>query len=219
MKKIFLLLSFALLFNLMVDAQEKIEEGIMTIKQTMSSDNEQVNAQLKSMGATNSTSYFKGNKARNETSNPMSGDLVIIIDGATNQMLMLMNNPYQGKKYLLQSTEPSEEDLATVTVKKGDKTKTIQGYECQQYIINIKQNGQDVEMEMYTTDKILAISQNTTAMGDKLEGFPLYFTMTMNQMGAKIEVSSEVVKIEQVEVPDEKFNMTPPDGYTKMEGM
>lgn len=218
MKKI-LILSIALLLSLMINAQEKIEEGIMTAKQSMSSDNEQMNTQLQSMGETNSTSYFKGDKARNETSNPMSGDMTMIIDGSTKQMLMLMENPYQGKKYILQSIEPSTEDLENVTVKKGDKTKTILGYECQQYIVTMKQNGQDVEMHMYTTDKISAISQNTTAMGDKVEGFPLYFTMTMNQMGSTIDITSEVVKIDKVSVPDEKFDMTPPEGYTKMEGM
>lgn len=215
-----LILSFALLFGIMINAQEKIEEGILTTKQEMSSDNEQMNAQLKSMGEVkNSTSYFKGDKSRNETSNPMAGDMTIIVDGAKQQMLMLMNNPSLGKKYTLQSTEPSETDLESVTVKKGDETKTILGYECQQYIVNMKQNGQEVEMQMFTTDKISALSHNTTAMGGKVEGFPLYFKMTMNQMGATIEVSNEVVKIEEVAVPDEKFNMTPPEGYTKMEGM
>lgn len=218
MKKV-ILLSLAVLLSITVSAQEKIEEGIMTTKQMMSSDNEQMNAQLKSMGDTNSTSYFKGDKSRSETSSPMTGDMTIIIDGSNKQMLMLMSRPGLGEKYMLQSIEPSSEDLATVSVTKGTETKTVLGYECQQYIVSMKQNGQDVKMQMFTTDKISAISHNTTAMGDKVEGFPLYFVMTMNQMGANIEVSSEVVKIEKQAVPDEKFSMTPPEGYTKMEGM
>lgn len=208
-----------MLLSVVLTAQEKIEEGVMTTKQVMSSDNEQMNAQLKSMGDTNSVTYFKGDKSRSETSSPMSGDMTIIMDGSAKQMLMLMNQPALGKKFVLQSMDPSEEDLAGVTVKKGDKTKTILGYKCQQYIVNLKQNGQDVEMEMFTTDKISAVSQNTTAMGGKVEGFPLYFTMTMNQMGSNIEVSSEVTKIDKEKVADQKFSLTPPEGYTKMEGM
>lgn len=218
MKKL-LVLSLTLLFSILVTAQKKIEEGVITTKHTMSSDNEQMNAQLKSMGETNSVAYFKGDKSRNETSTPMTGDMTIIIDGSTKQMLMLMSQPGLGKKYMLQSIEPSKEDLESVVVKKGDETKTVLGYKCQQYIISMKQNGQDVVMEMFTTDKILAISHNTTAMGDKVEGFPLYFIMKMNQMGAHIEVSSEVVKIDKAAVSDEKFSMTPPEGYAKMEGM
>ncbi|WP_179354618.1 DUF4412 domain-containing protein [Winogradskyella vidalii] len=215
-----LILSFALVFAVMLNAQEKIEEGVLTIKQSMSSDNEQMNLQLKSMGELkNATSYFKGDKSRNETSNPMAGDMTMIIDGATQQMLMLMDNPSLGKKYTIQSTVPSESDLESVTVKKGEETKTVLGYECQQYIINMKQNGQEVEMHMFTTDKISALSQNTTAMAGKVEGYPLYFVMKLNQMGAVIEVSNEVIKIDKVAVSDDKFSMTPPEGYTKMEGM
>lgn len=218
MKK-FLVLSLALFLSVMVTAQEKISEGIITSEHTMSSDNEQMNAQLKSIGDTKSTSYFKGDKSRNETSTPMTGDMTIIIDGTKKQMLMLMNQPGLGKKYGLQSIEPSEKDLASVIVKEGDETKTILGYKCQQYIVTMKQNGQDVEMEMFTTKEISAISQNTTAMGDKVKGFPLYFIMKTSQMGSTIEVSSEVVKIEEVAVSDDKFSLTPPDGFTKLGGM
>ncbi|MDN3493970.1 DUF4412 domain-containing protein [Winogradskyella bathintestinalis] len=218
MKKI-LLFSLILLFSVTLTAQEKLSEGVLTTKQTMSSDNEQMNAQLKSMGDSNSTSYFKGDKSRNETNSPMTGDLTIIVDGATKQMLMLMDNPSIGKKYTVQSMEPKAEDLKNVTVTKGDETKTILGYECQEYIVSMKQNGQDMEMQMFTTDKISAISHNTTAMGSKVEGFPLYFVMKMNQMGSAIEISSEVIKIDKVDVADEKFDMTPPEGYSKMEGM
>ncbi|GGW69634.1 uncharacterized protein DUF4412 [Winogradskyella epiphytica] len=218
MKK-FLLLSLTLMLSVVLTAQENITEGVMVMKQTMSSDNEQMNAQLQAMAAANTTIYFKGDKSRNESNNPMTGDMIVIVDGTKKQMLMLMDQAAYGKKYMIQSTEPSKEDLEAVTVKKGDKTKTVLGYECQEYIVSMKQNGQDVEMQMFTTDKISAVSQNTTAMGDKVEGFPLYFNMKMNQMGTTINVEMEVVKIDQQSVPNEKFSLTPPEGYTKMEGM
>lgn len=215
MKKI-LVLSLALMFNLVSNAQEKIEEGVITMKQTMSSDNEQMNAQLKQLGDMTSTGYFKGDKSRSETKSPMTGDMTIIIDGSEKQMLMLMNQPGMGKVYMKESISPSEEDLKNVKVTKGSETKMVLGYECQQYIVEMMQGGQSVEMEMFVTDKISAISQNTTAMGDKIEGYPLYFVMRMNQMGANMEVTSEVTKIEKQSVADSKFSMTPPEGYTEM---
>jgi hypothetical protein len=211
-----LFLSFALLLSISVSAQNKIEEGIMTTKQSMSSDNEQMNSQLQLMGDTNSTTYFKDDKSRSETSSPMTGDVTIVIDGTAKQMLMIMSNPQLGKKYSIQSAVPNEEDLAKISVKKGEETKTVLGYKCQQYIVTMEQNGQEVEMHMFTTDEILAVSQNTTAMGGKVEGFPLYFVMKMNQMGSNIEIRSEVIKIDEVAVSDDKFNMTPPEGYTKL---
>ena len=218
MKKL-VLLSLTLLLSLTVAAQEKIEEGIMTTKQSMSSDNELMNTQLQSMGDTNSVTYFKGDKSRSDISSPMTGDMSIVIDGTEKQMLMLMNQSALGKKYVLQSTDPSNEDMDNVKVEKGNETKTILGYQCQQYMVTMKQDGKEVKMEMFTTNKISAISQNTTAMGDKVEGFPLYYVLKMNQMGATIEIISEVIKIDKESVPEDKFSMTPPEGYTKMEGM
>lgn len=218
MKKL-LVLSMAMLLSMTMTAQEKIEEGIMTIKQTISSDNEQMNAQLASMSPPDSKTYFKDDKSRSDTSSIMTGDITIIINGAEKQMLMLMDQPAMGKKYMLQSTDPSAEDMENVKVEKGNETKSILGYECQQYMVTMTQNGQDVEMEMFTTDKISAISQNTTAMGTKVEGFPLYYVLKMSQMGANLEITSEVIKIDKVSVSDDKFSMTPPEGYTKIEGM
>jgi hypothetical protein len=217
MKKV-LLLSLALMLSMGAFAQEEITEGTLIAKQTISSDNEAMNAQLAAMGETNAKTYFKNDKSRSETNSPMTGDLVIVIDGAKKQMLMLMNQPTTGKKYMLQSIDPSEEDLKNMTVEKGDETKTILGYECQQYIIKMKQNGQDVEMEMFTTDKIAAVSQNTTAMGGQVEGFPLYFVMKMNQMGSNIIVKSEITEIKKESVSDDILSITPPEGYTEMAG-
>lgn len=218
MKKI-LLFSFGLMLSVVATAQEKLTEGVLTANQTMSSDNAQMNAQLQAMGDTKATTYFKGEKSRSETSSPMTGDMVIIVDAVEKQMLMLLDQPGLGKKFVLQSFVPTEEDLKSVSVEKGDETKTVLGYECQQYFIKMKQNGQDVEMQMFTTDKISAFSHNTTAMGDKIEGYPLYFVMTMNQMGASIEVTSEITEIKEESVSDDKLSLTPPEGYTKMEGM
>jgi len=207
------------MLSVVATAQEKLTEGVLIANQTMSSDNPQMNAQLQAMGDSKATTYFKGEKSRSETSSPMTGDMVIIVDAVEKQMLMLLDQPGLGKKFVLQSFIPTEEDLKSVSVEKGDETKTVLGYECQQYFIKMKQNGQDVEMQMFTTDKISAFSHNTTAMGDKIEGYPLYFVMKMNQMGASIEVTSEITEIKEESVSDDKLSLTPPEGYTKMEGM
>ena len=140
-------------------------------------------------------------------------------NGKEKQMLMLFDQPGVGKKFMLQSFVPSEEDLKSVNVEKGDETKTVMGYECQQYFVKMKQNGQDVEMEMFTTDKISAFSHNTTAMGGKVEGYPLYFKMTLKQIGANIIVTSEITEIKEESVSDHKLSLMAPEGYSKMEGM
>ena len=213
-KLVFLLL---VTFSLSIVAQEDIKEGVVISSQKMSSDNEEMNAQLQTMGETVSTVYFKGKKSRSETSSPMTGDITIIMDNVKKEMMMMMSNPMAGKKYSVQSTEPKPEDLEAIKVTKGDATKTVLGYECQQYIVKMNQQGQDVEMQMFTTNKLSIPTQTTASFGTKIEGFPLFFVLKMSQMGSNIEIINEVTEIKKETVADDKFDMTPPEGYEKME--
>jgi len=194
-------------------AQDKIDEAILKSTQTMTSDNEQMNAQFASMGEMSTTIYIKDKMTRTELSSPMTGTVVNIVDGNSNKMLMLMDNPMAGKIYKLNDINLTEEDKNNIEVTKGDQTKTILGYECQQYIMNIKKDGMDMKMNMYSTDAINAFTPETAQFGELAEGFPLYMEVTMNQMGANINITHEVTVIEKASVPDDKFNLTPPEGY------
>lgn len=215
MKK--LIVFVALAFGMMVSAQEKMNEGIIISKQTIKSDNEQAQERFAMMGDVITTTYFKNNKSRSELKNPMSGDIVTIMDTNTKEILVLMDSPGLGKKYVKQKREISEEQLKTINIVEGDKTKTILGYKCKQYLVTIIQNGAVVEMEIYTTTKIPIVATQTAMLGDKLKGFPLYMVMKMNQMGVDMTVTTEVTEINSAKVLDEKLSLTPPEGYTKIE--
>lgn len=212
-----ILVSVALVFSCVLVAQNQMTEGMAVSTQKMSSDNEQVNGQLAMMGNMETTTYFKNNKSRSELSNPMSGDVTTIIDSDAKQMIMLMNNPMIGKKYLITPIDPSDEDMKNFTIQKGELTKTILGYECQQYFATFKKDGQEMKMEMFTTEKIPVMTQNTTMFVDQLKGFPLYSKLEMNQMGTNMTIETEVIEIKKEDVADSKFDMTPPEGYEKME--
>jgi len=216
MKKALTLLALSL--SIMVSAQDKIAEGIVISKQKMTTDSEQLKAQLESMGEMETTTYFKDYKSRSELSNPMSGDVTSITDSKAKKTLMLMDNPMLGKKYMLQTAENIDETLKDVEVIEGDETKTILGYDCKQYLVNVTKDGIEMKMELFTTDAILAEVQQTAMLGEKLKGFPLYMTITMNQMGSEMVITTEVVDIKKQSVADEMFNMTPPEGYEKMPG-
>lgn len=216
MKKILLfIITLALSFTTI--AQEKFTEGEITMKQTMSSTNEDVNSMLSEMGDMITTTYLDGAKTRTESSNPMSGDVTVIIDAESNELLQLMDIPGFGKKYTSQKVEVTEEMLKNITVTEGVETKNVLGYDLKQYIITINQDGAGMTMEMFITDKIQGIKTQQTAMlGDKINGYPLYMVIKMNQMGAEIVVKSEVTKMEAKPIDDSKFSLTPPEGYTKM---
>lgn len=215
MKKFLFL--FLAAFSLTVVAQDKITEGVITSKQTVTSENAQVQAQLDMMGKLETTTYFKGMKTRSVMSNPMSGDVVTVSNGETNEMLMLMDN-MMGKTYTYQKIDSTDERMKNIKIVAGDKTKTVLGYDCKQYTVTINQDGVDMTMEMFTTEAIPAASQQTAMLGDKLKGFPLYMTMTMNQQGMEMLITTEVTEIKEDKVADDQFSMTPPEGYTKAPG-
>lgn len=218
MKKL-LLLSLAITFSVVAIAQEKITEGIITSKQTISSENPVVKAQMESMGEIIGITYFKGSKSRAEISNEMTGDITVISDAEKMKTLTLMDSA-MGKNYMAQSTELTEEQLDAIEITEGTETKTILGYDCKEQIITISQNGIEMKMIMFITKDIEPIlTQQTAMLGDKIQGFPLYVEMTMNQQGIDMTITTEIIKIEKIAVSDDKFNMTPPEGYTELGGM
>lgn len=217
MKKLLFILSLSLSVSMF--AQQEISEGVVISKQTMSSDNEQMNAQLALLGDMISTTYFKNHKTRSETSNPMTGTTVFIADKASQKSLMLMDNAMIGKKYMEADMTPTEADLENVDIEKTNDTKTILGYECVRYNVTMKKDGADVTGTIYATDKLNAISQQTTAFGDDFKGFPMHMSLDLEQQGFKMNLITEVTEVKAEKVADAKFNMTPPEGYTKTDNL
>jgi hypothetical protein len=216
MKKI-LIIALAFSMGFMALAQEKFTDGIIISKQTMSSDNEQANAQFALMGDVINSTFIKGAKSRSELSSPLTGDIITISDMDKKEMLMLMDSPGMGKKYFTQKLDLTEEALNSINLIEGTETKTVLGYECKQYTVTVNQGGVEMEMVLFTTEEIPpVVSQQTAVLGDKLKGFPLYMTMTMNQQGTKMVIITEVTEIKKEEVSEDKFSMTPPEGYEKM---
>lgn len=219
MKKI-LLLSCVVVLSLIASAQEKLTEGVITTKQTISSDNPQMQAQLDAMGDMMSKTFFKGNNSRVEMDNPMTGPMTVISNQEKMKTLTLMDNPMMGKKFAMQDVEVTPETLKNVQVEDGSATKTILGYDCKEKIVTVNQDGTEVKMSMFVTDQIVPVmTQQTASLGDKINGYPLYMIINMSQQGMAMTITMEVTDIDKSSVSDDKFDMTPPEGYTKMEGM
>ncbi|WP_452219593.1 hypothetical protein [Lacinutrix salivirga] len=217
MKKLLFILLVAISFNAV--AQENMTEGVIASKMTMSSDNEQMKAQFAMIGDMNITTYFKNNKTRSELNNPMTGESTTIIDKDANKTMSMINNPMMGKKYAINDIDVSNEDLDDIKVTKGEKTKTILGYECQEYNVVMSKDGVDMKMDIYSTEKISAANQQTEALGDKFKGFPLLLNIYINQAGMDMKMTYEVTGIEKKTVADAKFDMTPPEGYEKTDAL
>lgn len=214
MKKLFLFVCMTL--SLSLYAQEAIDEGVMSLKVTMSSDNEQMNASFAMIGDIEATTYFKKDKSCTEVSSAMMGSNTTIVDNTNKTMLMLMDNPMMGKKYMRHDIKTEDEASEDITVTENGETKTILGYECKGYDLVTKENGQEQKITMFVTDKIKAPNKNTVGTGDKIEGFPLLATVSINQNGVAINTIAEVTEIKGEKVDDSKFDLTIPEGYTEM---
>lgn len=217
MKKIILLVAFVL--TTVTFAQEKITEGVLTQTQTMSSPNEEVNGQLAMMGEMLTTVYFKGADTRSEMSSPMMGSTVTIVDDTNSKMMMLLDHPMMGKKYVTKELKTSEEDLKNIIVTPKNDTKTILGYECVGYDVVMKKEGQEMKVVVYATEKLKISGKKNIQFGDKVKGFPMYTEMNINQMGADIKIIIKVASIKAEKVDTAKFDMTIPAGYEKAENL
>jgi hypothetical protein len=199
-------------------AQEVITEGVVTSKQTMSSDNEQMNQQLAMIGDMVTTTYFKDDKTRTELSGEMTGDVVSIFNTNIGQMMMMMDNPLMGKKYVIKAIDNSEDGQNNVEIKKGNEVRTILGYECQKYTATIKDGGTEVVMDMFMTNAISAINKETMNFGKDFDGgFPLLLEISTNAQGMNLKIKQEVISVNKESVSDEKFDMTAPEGFEKVD--
>jgi len=215
MKKIILLIFLTISLNIF--SQEIISEGIVIQKQTVSSSNEEVNAQLKLMGEMRTKTFFKGNKTRSEMSNVMAGETITIMDNDKKEMLILINNSQLGKKYATKSLSSNEDDFKNIVVTPNDETKTILGYICKRYDVTTTTNNVETKLTLYTTNKISAMSEQLALFGNKMEGFPLYLEISANQMGMDMIIKMEAIEIKNEKVSDDKFSIQIPDGYEKGE--
>jgi len=214
MKKIILII--LVIINANVFAQQEIKEGVMTMKATMSSENEQVNLQLAMMGDMITTTYFKGNKSHSHMKNPMAGENTTIVDADANKMLVLLDNPMLGKKYSENEINVSEEDLKNITITDKGDSKSILDYDCKGFDIVVSKDGVEANMTIYVTDKILVATQNSAMFGSKIKGFPMYMIMNVNQGGMAMKITMEVTEIKGESIDDNKFIMTIPEGYSEM---
>lgn len=214
MKKFSLII--ALICSFTIFAQETVEEGVVTSVQKMSSPNPEVSAQLAMVGDVVTTTEFKKDKTRSQTASIMMGNTTIVMDNVAKKTLMLMDNPSMGKTFTLTDVKEDSAELDKFEITKGENTKTVLGYVCEEYFVKTSQKGAAINMTVYTTEKIKAQNQQTQSMGSKLKGFPMYLKIELNQGGMDMIIESEVTKVEAVSVDDAIFSLEVPEGYKEM---
>jgi hypothetical protein len=205
-----------LLFSVTLFAQKEIKEGVITMKITMSSDNDQVNTSLAALGNMTTTTFFKGQRSLTVLENPMSGKTSTVIDNDKKEMLLLLDSPMLGKKYKKSTIESSKEDMKNITATETGDFKTILGYKCKGYNVILKKDGNESKMTMYVTDKITAPNQQNWSLTQKIKGYPLFMTINSKQGAFSIDTTMEATELKEEKVDNSKFEMNIPEGYTEM---
>lgn len=201
-----------LLMGASVSAQ--FSEGKITAKQSFSSDDPAVQGQLAMLGEMKTVTYVKGKNTRTEQSGGMTGTNITIFNSDENTTLMLMDNPFAGKTYIMQKGD-SEEDEAEkededVDVEKTDETKEILGHNCIKYIVSTE----EADVVMWVTTDIQVEGSDEKYAG-KIDGYPLLTEIAMSQMGMEFTVHMEVTEISEEKVDKKLFKLDVPDGYTE----
>lgn len=202
-------------FMLSTASIAQIKEGKITSKQTFDSEDPAVKGQLAMLGEMKSVTYIKDKNIRTEQSGGMTGTNISISNGETKETLILMDNPFTGKKYVKtkgdQEEEEEEDDKDEFDVEETKETKVILGYTCKKYILT----GDDVEISLYVTDKIVLPGSEKGMYGGKIKGFPLLTITEAIKMGQELTITNEVTEIKSEKVDKKKFDMTIPDGYVE----
>jgi|GEM_PF-726660 len=205
------------LFSIQGFAQKEIKEGYVVQKMELSTGDAAMDAQIQSvMGDLTSKTFFKNQLSSTSMSNPMSGDTKTIVDLESKKMVIMMDNPMMGKKYREDNIDLSEEQLKDVKFTPNGKTKTVLGYTCKGYDAEANIEGTTTKMVLYVTEQIKAPTQYAASFGNKLKGFPMFIEMSMNQGGMDMLMKMEVSEIKAEKVADSEFDMSIPEGYSKM---
>jgi hypothetical protein len=220
MKKLNVLLVSGLMCAVIgLSAQTELKEGMIKMEITeVSSDNEQVAAQLEMMKGTQTQYYFTNEKSL-VSANMMGGMIKMqsLVNNADEHLTFLFDA--MGQKMMVKSTkeeraameaEQAEAMEGIKVVYDESQTKDILGHKCVKATI---EGGADFPMNfhMWVATDIKASNKLIQGLqGFEIKGFPLEFVMDMEQMS----MTYSTVELDK-KVDKEVFNVNT-SGYQEM---
>jgi hypothetical protein len=166
----------------------------------------------------------------------------VVIDLDAQKMMMIdhqdktyveMDLPLDMSKYFPPQMEQMMGQMK-VNVDSTDQTKTINGYACKAYDVDINFMMMEMNQTVWAStevpfdwkdysEKMLPMMQQammrlgSEALDEfkKIEGFQIRTEMTMNMMGSEVNSYSEVIEIDKKDAPEGTYTL--PEGYTQKE--
>jgi GLPGLI family protein len=208
MKKLYSILSLALIVSITAQAQKKLTEATISYDIVINTGTDKPRAADFFDGATN-TIYIKGNKSRTEMVSSL-GTQATIIDAAKNNIAILKE--FGEQKYLIQLTpanwKEANQKNDNVEFTYSEETKNILGYKCNKAIGKLPDGTTFVVW--YTTD-LVPENKDFQYVNRTLPGLAMEYESNLGNFKLTYTVS----KINLSPVPAAKFDL-PKSGYRVM---
>ena len=208
MKKLYSILSLALIVSFSAQAQKKLTEATISYDIVINTGTDKPRAADFFDGATN-TIFIKGNKSRTEMVSSL-GTQATIIDAAKNNIAILKE--FGEQKYLIQLTpanwKEANQKNDNVEFAYSEETKTILGYKCNKAIGKLPDGTTFVVW--YTTD-LVPENKDFQYVNRSLPGLAMEYESNIGNFKLTYTVS----KINLSPVPAAKFDL-PKSGYRVM---
>ncbi|HPI36915.1 MAG TPA: DUF4412 domain-containing protein [Ignavibacteriaceae bacterium] len=154
------------------------------------------------------------------------GTVDIIFDNEGKKMVTVIHQQQMYMEFQFDSMDDMEDEESTeeadVDIKKTGNKKTINGYDCYEYIV--KEEGQEVEMWVADTDIPFLFFQDFGMMGDEsgnknfgkykdlMKGFPML--IIIKDESGNVESKVEIASIKKTPVSAKEFEI--PQNYQKI---
>jgi GLPGLI family protein len=208
MKKLYSILSLALIVSFSAQAQKKLTEATISYDIVINTGTDKPRAADFFDGATN-TIYIKGNKSRTEMVSSL-GTQATIIDAAKNNIAILKE--FGEQKYLIQLTpanwKEANQKNDNVEFTYSEETKTILGYKCNKAIGKLPDGTTFV---VWYTPDLVPENKDFQYVNRTLPGLAMEYESNMGNFKLTYTVS----KINLSPVPAAKFDL-PKSGYRVM---
>lgn len=160
---------------------------------------------LKPMLSTTQTLSIKGNMKK-QVQNNEAGN-VVIFDGTSTTLLMDIDGKKIKKTVTAEDREKKPRPNYTYTYK--DTTKAIAGYQCKLAVLT---DAQEMEFEVWYTEKIDAPKSAHPVNYAELKGFPMEYSLEVDGLRQRFTATS----VNTGTVNDSEFSL--PEGYSELGG-
>lgn len=205
MKKVFSLLTCLLC---VVISFGQVREGKVTFNMQFNSDDPQLQSQMSMFQGSKMVTYFSPDFNRVELSMGGMMEIVTIANVSSKETLMLMSGMLGKKAVKMAKEDLDKPELSKPEIKKTGETRTIAGYKCTKYILNMD----EYVMDLWTTEELVASKEGMQYINPDIPGYPLQFEaniMGMTMEFTATEVQKGLGKVNKMEL----FNMAVPAGY------